>query len=166
MSDLQFELPFDNPLVAIPLPGSVIDDCITSSRQFAWKDEAAALKIEKNCPGGYLQADDSITWDSKTNKVISIHDQPLDPNKLYYTVVNYCTAFEGLDKVIPLKEYVQGQVKKANPAFNIDKEKAQEQKHIIIQHFAKFILFSILTKQTFEEFDKDNSGTYSLIFLV
>lgn len=38
--------------------------------------------------GCYLQADDSITWDRDSNKVLAIAGRPFEPHEMFCVAVN------------------------------------------------------------------------------
>lgn len=84
--DIQTELPFDNEVAVVPLPGSVLSDAITASRAHAPAES-----------GGYLQVDDRLVA------------TPIDPARTY-RVATVRDLFLGMDHIDPLVRWAQ-----ANP---------------------------------------------------
>ena len=159
--DLVQELPFNTALVSVPLPGSVIAASILHSRHYVTANPTAAAENPTNLPGGYLQTDDKIVFNSQTNDVTHIAGELFIADKLYLCAVPYYHLIEGLDDIKPLYEYAQQQIQLKNSFFLINQELAQETKQIIINYYSKFILFNILTKVSFEDIDVDHSGSIS-----
>jgi 2',3'-cyclic-nucleotide 2'-phosphodiesterase (5'-nucleotidase family) len=91
--DLKNEVPFDNEVVAVRLPGRVIREAVAWSRAHA-PDES----------GGFLQVDDRMSVDEPSHVVTRIDGAPLDDAR------EYCVAlvrdfFRGMDHVEPLVRF-------------------------------------------------------------
>jgi 2',3'-cyclic-nucleotide 2'-phosphodiesterase (5'-nucleotidase family) len=92
--DLEAEVPFDNEVVVIALPGSVLRDAIVSSR--------ARAPLED---GGFLQVDDGIRFDA-TGAITHVAHAPFDPARLYRVATIRDLCF-GLDHIEPLIAYTR-----------------------------------------------------------
>ncbi len=86
---LRTEMPFDNAVVVVRLPGHVIRDTVAASRAQAPKES-----------GGFLQVDDEMTVDEH-GLVTAIARKPLDPTAEYRIAIVH-TLFGGLDRIEPL----------------------------------------------------------------
>jgi 2',3'-cyclic-nucleotide 2'-phosphodiesterase (5'-nucleotidase family) len=91
--DLEAEVPFDNELVVIEVPGNVLEDAITSSRADAPHER-----------GGFLQVDNRIHCDPVTNRLAAVADAPFDAARRYRVALVRELCF-GLDHVTPLIAY-------------------------------------------------------------
>ena len=117
--------------------------------------------------GAYLQCDDGIHFDMNTLKLTHIRNVPMNPDKLYLTVVKYLTAFDGLDDITPLTEYVKGQQQLGNKLFFKDHDTAVEPKHLIVAHYSRMLLYDILKhdnhiKSTYDDHDKTSAVSLSI----
>jgi 5'-nucleotidase len=92
--DLENELPFDNEIVVVPLPGSVLFDAIESSRSRAPAES-----------GGFLQVDDRMRVDDR-HRLVEVAGAPFDPARTY-RVALVRRLFEGLDRVKPLIRFAR-----------------------------------------------------------
>jgi 2',3'-cyclic-nucleotide 2'-phosphodiesterase (5'-nucleotidase family) len=116
--DVETEVPFDNEIIVVPLPGEVIRDAVAFSRA--------------NAPaefGGFLQVDDRLIVDS-ANRVTSIDGQTLEEDQLYDVALVRELLF-GLDHVEPLVAWG-----KANPAMIPPAGSGREPKMLLVQSFA------------------------------
>ena len=141
-ADVKNEFSLGAEMVVVHLSGQCIKDSIEYTRAKADANE-----------GGYLQTDDSISWDKDTNTVTKIAGEDVDLTKLY-TVGIMQLDLTGLDNILPLIKYV-----------NENHEKALRQADsgidatlIVIDYFSKRIWFEILSQFTFDEIDKDHNG--------
>jgi 2',3'-cyclic-nucleotide 2'-phosphodiesterase (5'-nucleotidase family) len=74
--DLKAEFPFLTGLTCVDLPGRVIEETINQSR----------INVRLNPPvasGAYIHCCDQIEFDEERRKLISIKEEPFDPDKLY-----------------------------------------------------------------------------------
>jgi hypothetical protein len=88
--DLENEVPFDNEVVTVAMPGSVLEAAIVGSRT---KEH-----------GGYLQVDDAVIVDG--NHVTSVANAPFDPARKYSVALVRELCF-GLDHNDALIAYAQ-----------------------------------------------------------
>jgi|LauGreSBDMM110SN_4_FD.fasta_scaffold11213_2 2',3'-cyclic-nucleotide 2'-phosphodiesterase (5'-nucleotidase family)/Ca2+-binding EF-hand superfamily protein len=152
-ADLKSEIPFETGIVAINLPGQVLSDMITYTRGFALQNPP----VEK---GGYIQTDDSIEWDSTTNRVLKVANEDFDCNRIYLTAINQ-GVLDGMDNIEPLLAY-----KASCPAddTNINKpaESAMGAKELIVSLLSKTLFFEILKScNGIEGIDKDGDDRIS-----
>jgi hypothetical protein len=91
-ADLRAEVPFDNDVVVVDLPGPVLSEAVKHSRAAAPRES-----------GSYLHVDDAMLVDA-SNQVVSVAGEPLDPSRRYRiaTVRNF---FLGLDRIEPLVRF-------------------------------------------------------------
>lgn len=85
---LEAEIPFDNEMAIVRLPGRVVAEAIAASRRHAPRES-----------GGFLQVDDGMTFDG--DALVTVAGAPFDPDREYRiaTVRNF---FLGLDAIEPL----------------------------------------------------------------
>jgi 2',3'-cyclic-nucleotide 2'-phosphodiesterase (5'-nucleotidase family) len=102
--DLEAELPFDNEVVVIKIPGAVLRESIVASRAQA-----------PNEHGGFLQVDDGITVDAVSRDVTHAARAPLDPARVYHVATIRDLCF-GLDHIDPLVAYVREHPEAVPPA--------------------------------------------------
>jgi 2',3'-cyclic-nucleotide 2'-phosphodiesterase (5'-nucleotidase family) len=91
--DLETEIPFDNELVVVALPGHVLERAIVASR--------AGAPVEH---GGFLQVDDRI--EVKGDHLVRVAGAPFDPARTYHVALirDLCS---GLDHIEPLAEFAR-----------------------------------------------------------
>jgi hypothetical protein len=128
--------------------------------------------------GGYLQADDGITWDAATNTVTAISGRPWPPQPVpqpvqvegsapaepaqpaepLYSLAISLAVLQGLDDNKPIVELV-----KSFPAGRLASlgEGAADLNNTIVSYFAKFILYDIIMRHNFDEIDADHDGFIS-----
>jgi Ca2+-binding EF-hand superfamily protein len=106
----------------------------------------------------FMQTDDSIKWNALGNTVTAIAGAPLDPKKIYKCVMNYLTVFEALDSIEPIVKYAQEQKKANNAAFLLDIDTTIELKQLLVGHFAKLLLFNMLSPEKVLAMDQDHDG--------
>ena len=87
--DLVSELPFEDDVVVVEYPGSVIEEGVKFSRG----------PLRKGM-GGFLQVDSGMELDAEEN-IISINGEKFDSKKQYRLVTNIL-ALEGIDDNVPL----------------------------------------------------------------
>ena len=88
--DIKAELPFDNEMVVVALPGRVLRDAVAASRSSA--------PVEN---GGFLQVDDRISVSEPGAVVTAVAGQPLDLDRVY-RVAAVRAFFTGMDHLEPL----------------------------------------------------------------
>ena len=92
----------------LPLPGKVIEatyQCAAQARDRAVRENPGGW-----VPGWAMQVDDGILF--QDYNILTIRGQPFDSGFIYKTVVVYKVAFEGLDNIHPLTEYVNSHIGK------------------------------------------------------
>lgn len=92
--DLKTEVPFDNEVVVVPLPGQVIADAIAVTRSRA--------PVEY---GGFLQVDDRMSV-GDDHVLRAIAGAPLDPARIYRIAI-VRDLFGGLDRIEPLRTFAE-----------------------------------------------------------
>ena len=116
--DLEAEVPFDNEVVVLAMPGRVLADAIASSR--------AAAPAER---GGFLQVDDQIVVDAG-NRVTAIAGAPFDPDRAYRVALVRELCF-GLDRIEPLVAFARAHPDAIPPAGG-----ARTPKELLVRSFA------------------------------
>ncbi len=117
--DVEAEVPFDNEVVVVSLPGSVLRDAVAFSR--------AKAPLES---GAFLQVDDRMTVEEPGAKLIAIDGAPLDLDRRYQ-VATVRELFLGLDHVEPLVRWARD-----NPTLIPEVGSGREPKVILLQSFA------------------------------
>jgi 2',3'-cyclic-nucleotide 2'-phosphodiesterase (5'-nucleotidase family) len=90
--DLENEIPFDNEMVVINMPGSVLREAIDSSRAHAPAES-----------GGYLQVDDGIEVDG-AGKLVRVGREPFDEGRTY-RIAMIRNLLTGMDHIEPLVRF-------------------------------------------------------------
>lgn len=142
--DLKSEMPFSNQLVAVKIPGRVLEATITESRNGIRCDPPRAS-------GGYLHHCTAIKYSNETCKIESIGSEPFDPDKLYLTTLPG-QFFDGLDNHEPLLEWA----KTAN--LTIDEESGKAAKLAVIEMFSALMW---LDMGSFADIDTSGDGVIS-----
>ncbi|XRB13900.1 EF-hand domain-containing protein [Pseudoscourfieldia marina] len=154
-SDLKAEVPFDSPVAVVNLPGAVLQEVVAFTRQFALHDPP----VEKGC---FVQLDDKMSWDGSTNTLTAVAGGPFDPERIYKTVVLYQVAYNGIDGVTPLANYVSEHLKTMDdPTLLQHSDSAHGMKQILVEHFARAVWWQIVKDSGFDDIDEDGSGTIS-----
>lgn len=117
--DLKAEVPFDNELVVVELPGAVLREAIRASR--------AQAPIEA---GGFLQVDNRMTVALPDNELIAIAGGPLDEKRLY-RIALIRNLLTGMDHIEPLVRYAQ-----ANPSCLPQEGSGREIKVVLVDAFS------------------------------
>jgi 5'-nucleotidase len=91
--DLEAEVPFDNEMVIVRLPGRVVRDAVAASRALAPAES-----------GAYLQADDAVLVEEPGHQVTSIGGAPLDEDREYRVAIVH-NLLEGMDHIEPLVRF-------------------------------------------------------------
>jgi 2',3'-cyclic-nucleotide 2'-phosphodiesterase (5'-nucleotidase family) len=102
--DLEAEVPFDNAIVVVALPGSVLAEAIVSSRADAPREH-----------GAFLQVDDAIHCDPVSGAVTHVAGAPLDPARAYRVALVRELCF-GLDHIAPLSAFAAAHPEAVPPA--------------------------------------------------
>jgi 2',3'-cyclic-nucleotide 2'-phosphodiesterase (5'-nucleotidase family) len=115
--DLKAEVPFDNEMVVVPIPGSVIDAAVHASRS-----HGAPF-------GGFLQVDDGVVVDARGH-VTAIGGRPLDPAREYHVAI-VRNLLEGMDHIEPLARFAR-----ENPARIPPATSGRDVKIVVVNAFA------------------------------
>jgi len=91
--DLEAEVPFDNEVVIVRLPGRVLRAAVTASRALAPAES-----------GAYLQADDGVVVEEPGDRVTAIGGAPLDEDREYHVAI-VRNLLEGMDHIEPLVRF-------------------------------------------------------------
>jgi 2',3'-cyclic-nucleotide 2'-phosphodiesterase (5'-nucleotidase family) len=140
--DLETELPFDNELVVVRLPGQVLAEAVAASRAHAPADS-----------GAFLQVDDGVDLDPATHRIHRVAGAPLDPSR-DYAVATVRNLFDGLDRIEPLVRFGRehrGRLPQPGSG--------RDAKHVLVEAFA-LDLFRALP--AFEVVDTDHDGRISV----
>jgi 2',3'-cyclic-nucleotide 2'-phosphodiesterase (5'-nucleotidase family)/Ca2+-binding EF-hand superfamily protein len=140
-SDLKAELAFSTNMVALELPGKVIEDMITESRAGIRCDPPVAR-------GGYLHHCDKVNYDNESCKILTIAGMAFDPNALYLTTLP-AQFFEGIDNHVPLLEWAE------QNNVHVDDECGKPAKVAMIEMFAALMW---LDMGSFADIDRDGDG--------
>ena len=99
--DVKAELPFDNEIVVVALPGRVVRAAVAASRAHAPAES-----------GGFLQVDDGTTVEG--GEVTAIGGAPLDPER-EYRVAMVRNLLAGMDHIEPLVRFAREHPAKVPP---------------------------------------------------
>jgi 2',3'-cyclic-nucleotide 2'-phosphodiesterase (5'-nucleotidase family) len=135
--DLKTEVPFDNEIVVVRMPGRVLRDAIAHSRAKAPRES-----------GGFLQVDDGVVVDAR-HQVVSVGGSPLDPERRY-RVATVRNLFEGMDHVTPFVDFAQ-----AEPAEIPMKTSGRDVKVVLVGAFSELLWEQL---GGFPAIDRDRDG--------
>ncbi len=135
--DLKTEVPFDNEIVCVKLPGRVLREAVSASRAKAPAES-----------GSFLQVDERIVVDAH-GVVESVHGVPLDPDRDYVIALVRELLF-GLDHIDPLVRWAS-----ENPARVPAVGSGRETKLILVDAFSMALWRSM---GGFDEVDTDGDG--------
>lgn len=135
--DLKAEVPFDNELVVVRMPGTVLSNAIRDSRANA-----------PNESGGFLQVDDSIELDEK-NQIVRVNGRAFEAER------DYCVALvrnllTGLDRIPALAQFGRDYAERVPPSGS-----GQEIKIVLVNAFATELWHHL---GTFAAIDTDGDG--------
>jgi 2',3'-cyclic-nucleotide 2'-phosphodiesterase (5'-nucleotidase family) len=136
--DLKAELPFDNEVVVVDLPGRVLRDAIRASRARAPAES-----------GSFLQVDDAMTVDD-SNVLTAVGHTTLDPDG-EYPIALVRELLRGLDHIDPLVVWAKENPSKVPPAGS-----GRETKEILIDAFSKALWRAM---GGFDAVDTDHDGS-------
>jgi 2',3'-cyclic-nucleotide 2'-phosphodiesterase (5'-nucleotidase family) len=140
-SDLKAEIPFTTEMSAFYVPGHVLRDTIVNSRR-------GVLRNPPVSSGGYLHTCDQIVMNEAGDDIVTIRDEPFDPDKLYLTAMP--TKFmAGIDNHVPLLNWA----KQENIV--VDDEMGLPAKMLIVQMFSALLW---LNMGSFETIDTNHDG--------
>lgn len=136
--DIEVEVPFDNEIVVVDMPGIVVREAIQVSRSRA--------PVES---GSFLQVDDRTIVDPSTNEVAAVNGLPIDLERTY-KVALVRQLLLGLDHVEPLTRWAHAHPELVPPATT-----GREPKMVLVQAFAVAIWREL---GGFESLDSDHDG--------
>jgi 2',3'-cyclic-nucleotide 2'-phosphodiesterase (5'-nucleotidase family) len=102
--DVRAELPFDNEVVVVRMPGSVLRDAVATSRAHAPAES-----------GGFLQVDDRTIVEEPAHLVASVAGAPLDLGR-DYRVALVRDLMLGMDHIEPLVRFARDFPERMPPA--------------------------------------------------
>jgi len=142
---LKKELPFrDMRFAVVKLPGTVINDYVSYSR-------AGIFKTPKVESALFVQMDDHMEWDAKTNRVTHVAFEPIKEKKMYDVVVSW-GVLQGMDNAKPLVDYV-------NKVDCVpDEEMALQARETLVGYFAKCAWLYIVQKCNWQQLDLNKDG--------
>jgi 2',3'-cyclic-nucleotide 2'-phosphodiesterase (5'-nucleotidase family) len=140
-ADLETELPFDNEVVVVALPGHVIAAAIASSRAQAPAES-----------GGFLQVDDRIVVDD-SHRVTAIAGAPLAPDR-DYRVALIRNMLLGMDRIAPLVDYATSHADRVP-----DEDTGREVKSLVVEAFGRRLAREV---GGLERIDTDRDGAITV----
>ena len=135
--DVKQELPFDNEVVVVSLPGAVLRDAIFSSRAQAPAES-----------GSFLQVDDRLEVDAN-NVVTAVDGAPFDAGRSY-SIALVRELLLGLDHIEPLVRWAR-----ENPSLVPPVGSGRETKLIVVDAFSVALWRAM---GGFDEVDTDHDG--------
>jgi 2',3'-cyclic-nucleotide 2'-phosphodiesterase (5'-nucleotidase family) len=117
--DLKAELPFDNEVTVVSLPGRVLREAIASSRAHAPAES-----------GGFLQVDSRMVVGETDHELIIVDHAPLDPDRLY-RIALMRNLLIGMDHIEPLVRHVREHPESLPPV-----DSGREIKLVLIDSFS------------------------------
>eukprot|EP01134_Creolimax_fragrantissima_P000832 CFRG0832T1 len=142
-ADLESEMPFDNEIVCVRMPGKVFSEIIKYSRQGAYQNPPEES-------GGFMQVDDGVTWCSEKQEITHIGNNPIRPDYMY-DVVCVELHLKGIDNIEPMLAYA-----KSNPG--LIPEDGIPVKQVLVRYFSRCIWMHI---GSFRFIDKDDDNRIS-----
>jgi 2',3'-cyclic-nucleotide 2'-phosphodiesterase (5'-nucleotidase family) len=136
--DLKAEVPFDNEIVVVRMPGRVVREAVASSRALA--------PLES---GGFLQVDDRMTVLSPEHRVTAIAGAPLDVDRDYGVAV-VRNLLDGMDHIEPLARFGRDQPERLPPHGS-----GREVKTVLVDAFARALWARL---GGFDAVDADHDG--------
>jgi 2',3'-cyclic-nucleotide 2'-phosphodiesterase (5'-nucleotidase family) len=91
--DVKAELPFDNEVVVVRMPGRVLAAGVAASRANAPAES-----------GGFLQVDDRTEVDETSHRLLRVDGEPLDPQRIY-RVATVRDLLGGMDHIEPFARW-------------------------------------------------------------
>ncbi len=102
--DLKSEIPFDNEMTVVRIPGAVLSDAIAASRAMA--------PVER---GAFLQVDDGVRLDPTSGRPTAVGGRPFDPSRPY-AVALIRELLAGMDGIAPLADWARAHPDAVPPA--------------------------------------------------
>ena len=136
--DLEAEVPFDNEVVVVRLPGRVVREAVTASRALAPAES-----------GAYLQTDDGVVVESPGDPVIPVGGARLDEDRPYRVAI-VRNLLEGMDHIEPLVRFGREHPEAVPPAGS-----GRDVKIVLVDAFARALW---RTLGGFDVVDLDHDG--------
>ena len=118
--DLEAEVPFDNEIVVVRMPGRVLRGAVAASRAHAPAES-----------GAYLQADDRVVVEEPAHRVTAIAGAPLDETREYRVAI-VRNLLDGMDHIEPLVRFGREHPDKVPPAGS-----GRDVKIVLVDAFAR-----------------------------
>jgi hypothetical protein len=118
--DLKAEVPFDNEVVVVRLPGRVLREAVAASRGHAPTES-----------GGFLQVDDRVVVEEPAHRVVSVGGAPLEEDR-DYRVALVRNFLEGMDHIEPLVRFAREHPERVPPTGS-----GREAKIVLVDAFAR-----------------------------
>jgi 2',3'-cyclic-nucleotide 2'-phosphodiesterase (5'-nucleotidase family) len=118
--DLKAEVPFDNEVVVVRLPGGVLRDAVAASRSLAPTES-----------GGFLQVDDRAVVVEPGDRVAAIAGGPLEEHR-EYRVAMVRNLLDGMDHIEPLVRFAREHPDRVPPIAS-----GREAKMVLVEAFAR-----------------------------
>lgn len=139
--DLKAELPFDNEIAVVALPGRVVRDAVRASRAQAPQES-----------GGFLQVDDRMRVEQPGDALVEIAGEPISDERIYRIAIMR-NLMTGMDHIEPLVQYA-----KAVPACLPAEGSGREIKVVLVDAFSRELWRQL---GSFESLDTDQDGSIS-----
>ena len=136
--DVKAELPFDNEVVLVALPGRVLREAIAASRALAPAES-----------GSFLQVDDGMTLDEHDVLTV-LGGAPLDPDR-EYSIALVRELLLGLDHIDALHRWARESPERLPPVGS-----GRETKQILVDAFSKSLWRAM---GGFDALDTDHDGS-------
>ena len=136
--DLEAEVPFENELVVVPIPGGVLREAVAASRAHAPAES-----------GGFLQVDDRAVVADPGAVLVSVDGRPLDEARVY-RVALVRNLFEGMDHIEPLVRFAR-----ERPAAIPPPGSGRDVKVVLVEAFARALWAAF---GPFESIDENHDG--------
>jgi 2',3'-cyclic-nucleotide 2'-phosphodiesterase (5'-nucleotidase family) len=136
--DLEAEVPFDNEMVIVRLPGRVVRDAVAASRALAPAES-----------GAYLQADDGVVVEEPGHQVTSIGGAPLNVDREYRVAI-VRNLLEGMDHIEPLVRFGREHAERMPPV-----DSGRDVKVVLVDAFARALWQKL---GGFDEVDVNHDG--------
>jgi len=141
-ADLKSEFPFDDPVVTVSIPGSVLEEAIAFSRRLS-------LESPPREESGFLHTCDGIQYCDRERKIFSIGGRQFDGDTHYQTTCSVA-LLNGLDENEPLMSW------KERMGFHFQEDVGRPIKFIFVGYFA--ISFWLILGTFDWEKDADEDG--------
>lgn len=143
-ADLETELPFDNEIVSVPLPGAVLAEAVASSRSHAPADFS-----------GYLHADDAVLIDASA-RITHAAGAPFDPARTYRVAIMR-DLLVGMDDIEPLVAWAR-----ANPDSVPPEGAGRAIKTVVVDAFGAMLVRELGGPDAMASVDTNHDGVLSV----